>query len=70
MEKARLALTKAVTIPRLELTAASLAELLKNGVDESPKFMYHTYSTTVLSYIANEHKRFYVFVANRIQLIS
>ena len=57
MGKARLAPTKAVTIPRLELTAATVAvrltELLKKGVDGSPEFMYHTDSTTVLRYIAN-----------------
>ena len=72
MGKARLAPVKAVTIPRLELTAATVsvcvAELLKKKMDGDPEFKYHMDSTTVLRYIANE-KRFHVFVANRVQLI-
>ena len=73
MGKARLAPIKSVTIPRLELTAATvsirLGELLKKEVDGNPDFVYHTDSTTVLRYIANEQQRFHVFVANRVQLI-
>ena len=71
--KARLAPIKPVTIPRLELTAATVSirvgELLKKEIDGNPEFMYHTDSTTVLRYIANEQQRFHVFVANRVQLI-
>ena len=73
MGKARLAPVKAVTIPRLELTAATVsvrvAELLKKEINGDPEFKYHTDSTTVLRYIANEQQRFHVFVANRVQLI-
>lgn len=73
MGKARLAPIKPVTIPRLELTAATtsirVGEMLKRELDGDPEFMYHTDSTTVLRYIANEQQRFHVFVANRVQLI-
>ena len=31
--------------------------------------MYHTDSTTMLHYIANEQRHFHIFVANRVQLI-
>ena len=60
-------------IPHLELTVATVsvhvAELLKKDVEGVPEFKHHTDPTTLLRYIANEHKRFHVFVANRIQLI-
>ena len=73
MGKARLAPIKSVTLPRLELTAASVSirvgEMLKREMDGNPELMYHTDSTTVLRYIANEQQRFHVFVANRVQLI-
>ena len=74
MGKARLAPIKAVAIPRLELTAATvsvrLGELLKRELDEKPDtIQYHTDSFTVLRYIANEQKRFQVNVANHVQLI-
>lgn len=73
MGKARLAPVKSVTIPRLELTAATVSirvgELLKREIDGDSKYVYHTDSTTVLRYIANEQQRFHVFVENRVQLI-
>ena len=73
MGKSRLAPIKSVTIPRLELTAATtsirVGEMLKREVDGDPEFVYHTDSTTVLRYIANERQRFHIFVANRVQLI-
>lgn len=69
MGKARLAPIKAVTIPRLELTAATvsvrLGEILKKELDEPiDAIQYHTDSVTVLRYISNDQKRFQVFVAN------
>ena len=72
--KARLAPIKTVTIPRLELTAATvsvrLGEMMKKELDDKPDTVqYHTDSTTVLRYIGNDQKRFQVFVANRVQLI-
>ena len=74
MGKARLAPIKAVTIPRLELTAATvsvrLGEILKKELDETFDIIqYHTDSVTVLCYISNDQKRFQVFVANRVQRI-
>ena len=72
--KARLAPIKAVTIPRLELTAATvsvcLGETLKKELDDKPETVqYHTDSIIVLRYITNDRKRFQVYVANRVQLI-
>ena len=71
--KARLAPIKAVTIPRLELTAATvsvrLSEMMKELDDKPDVIQYHTDSTTVLRYIRNDQRRFQVFVANRIQTI-
>ena len=74
MGKARLAPIKVMTIPRLELTAATvsirLGEVLKKELDDPPDVVkYHTDSTTVLHYIMNDQKRFQVFVANRVQTI-
>ena len=55
MGKARLAPIKAVTIPRLELTAATipvhLGKTLKKKVDKTSDIIqYHTDSVTVLCY--------------------
>lgn len=74
MGKARVAPVKATTIPRLELTAATVSvrvgELIAEELDEPVESKtYWTDSTTVLKYIRNEKKRFHVFVANRVQMI-
>ena len=74
MGKSRLAPLKAMTIPRLELTAATtsvqvggmVSRELSDPVDGE---IYWTDSTTVWKYIRNETKRFHVFVANRVQRI-
>ncbi|XP_062414582.1 uncharacterized protein LOC134107160 [Pungitius pungitius] len=72
--KARVAPLKQVTIPRLELTAATVAvkvdKMLSSELQlplEEPQFW--TDSTSVLKYIKNEDKRFQTFVANRISVI-
>lgn len=73
--KARVTPVKAVTIPRLELTAACLAARvdamlkaeLQIQLDES---VFWTDSTSVLKYINNEDRRFHTFVANRISAIQ
>ncbi len=73
--KARVAPLKPVTVPRLELTAAVVSvktsaplqqELDYEGVEE----VFWTNSKVVLSYIANETRRFHIFVGNRVQQIQ
>ena len=71
MAKSRLAPLKEVTIPRLELMAATLAtrqdELLRVELDiPLARSCFWTDSTLVLQYINNEERRFHVFVANRV----
>lgn len=73
--KVRLAPIKAVTIPCLELTPATvsvrLGEILKKELDEILDIIhYHTDSVTVLRYISNDQKQLKVFIANRVQTIS
>ena len=74
MGKACVAPVKIMTIPRLELTAATVSvrvgEMIARELDEPVESkLYWTDSTTVLNYIRNEKKRFHVFVANRVQTI-
>ena len=72
--KARVAPIKSVTIPRMELTAATLAvrldltvkEELKTDVDSTT---FWTDSTTVLRYIRNKTSRYHTYVANRVGFI-
>ncbi|XP_068238415.1 uncharacterized protein [Palaemon carinicauda] len=63
-----------VTIPRLELTAATVSvkvaqHILKELEFTVGKVVYYTDSTTVLHYIHSNTKRFPVFVANRVRVI-
>ena len=72
--KSRLAPVKAVSIPRLELTAAVLAVRLNALVKGELKFdVCQSYfwidSTAVLLSILNRSKRFPIFVANRLAII-
>jgi hypothetical protein len=74
MGKARVAPLKAMTIPRLELTAATVSAKISNVLrsEMSCKEIQETFwtdSRIVLGYIHNDAKRFHVFVANRIQRI-
>ena len=63
-----------LTIPRAELTAATLAarveatlrRALQIRIDES---VFWTDSTTVLRYVRNESTRFHIFVTNRLEVI-
>ncbi|XP_071490097.1 uncharacterized protein [Diadema antillarum] len=72
--KSRLAPTKVVSIPRLELMAAVLAVTmdqcikgeLEIKIDET---VFWTDSTAVLQYIRSESRRFKTFVANRVARI-
>ena len=75
--KSRVIPTKYVSIPKLELTAATLSikisqltrrELELNDMRSIRKHFW-TDRQVVLSYINNESKKFKVFVANRVQLI-
>ena len=74
MAKSRVTPIKVATIPRLELTAALLAvkvaEKVREELDVSNcEESFATDSKIVLGYIANESKRFRVFVSNRVQQI-
>ena len=74
MAKSRLAPLKAMTIPRLELSAAVLATRLDRMIKEEVDMVVHsstfwTDSTCVLRYIENKDKRFQIFVANRVSAI-
>ncbi|KAM4561412.1 uncharacterized protein V3H82_015431 [Fundulus diaphanus] len=74
MAKARVAPLKYPTIPRMELTAASVAvkmdRLLKKELElELHDSVYWTDSTVVLKYLNNESSRFKTFVANRVSTI-
>ena len=65
---------KTMTIPRLQLTAATVSirvvEMIARELDEHVNSRHFwTDSTTVLKFISNENKRFQVFVANRVHTI-
>ena len=74
MGKARVTPKKTVSIPRLELAAASVSvkigDVLKDELEyENIEDHYWTDSKVVLGFISNESSRFHVYVANRVQLI-
>nr|CAB3263162.1 uncharacterized protein LOC104265735 [Phallusia mammillata] len=73
--KARLAPLKMVSIPRLELTAATLAvkmdQVLRQELDlDIGRSVFWTDSTAVLQSIYNVNKRFCTFFANRLAKIE
>ena len=75
MAKSRLAPLKRMTIPRLELQAATLATrqdtLLRRELGlELSRSQYWTDSTIVLQYISNTEARYQTFVANRVAEIQ
>ncbi|KAK7884837.1 hypothetical protein WMY93_027960 [Mugilogobius chulae] len=72
--KARVTPLKAVTIPRLELSAAVLAAKMNTMIKAElgvplQESVFWTDSTSVLKYVNNEDRRFHTFVANRIATI-
>ena len=74
MSKSRVSPSKAVTVPRLELTAAvtsvKISQLLHKELEiPISKEYFWTDSKVVLGYIANDAKRFHIFVSNRVQYI-
>lgn len=74
MSKARVVPLKPITIPRLELSAAVVSVKISSMLQQELNFsdveeVYWTDSKIVLGYIANDSRRFHVFVANRLQLI-
>ena len=73
--KARVTPLKSVTVPRLELNAAvvsvRVSEQLRRELDiDITDEIFWTDSRVVLGYIADDVKRFHVFVANRVQEIQ
>lgn len=74
MAKSRVAPLKALSIPRMELTAAvisvNVANMLKNELKyEDLQCAYYTDSEIVVGYINNNARRFHVYVGNRVQHI-
>ena len=74
MAKARVAPVKIVTIPRLELSAATTAVKINRTLEKELQvpvndIHYWTDSQTVLRYIHNTKSRFQTFVANRVETI-
>ena len=72
--KARVAPLKPITVPRLELTAATTAAKVANQLrkEVTIKISYEMFwhdSKVVLGYIKNQVKKFHLFVANRIHQI-
>ena len=73
--KARVAPLKAVSIPRLELTAALVCAEIGSKVKKELNMKidqeyFWTDSQVVLGYLNNDAKRFHIFVANRVQKIK
>ena len=74
VSKTRVAPVKSITIPRLELQAAVLSARLSDALHKEldislNQSYFWVDSELVLKYIANETKRFHVFVENRVSEI-
>ena len=72
--KSRTAPLKKITIPRLELQAATnavrISAMIQRELEwELDEVFYWTESEIVLAYIKNESKRFKVYVGNRVEEI-
>ncbi|XP_071944378.1 uncharacterized protein [Antedon mediterranea] len=74
LARSRVTPLKHVTVPRLELTAATMAvrvitKMLLDKLDGVDETVYWTDSQTVLRYLNNTTARFKTFVANRVTAI-
>ena len=74
MGKCRVCPLKVVTIPRLELNAAVVSVRVSALLQRELNFsncteVFWTDSQVVLAYVANDSRKFHVFVANRVQEI-
>ncbi|KAI4882679.1 hypothetical protein NFI96_029603, partial [Prochilodus magdalenae] len=74
MAKARVAPLKPITVPRMELAAATMAahmdKTLRSELQlQLKESVFWSDSTTVLKYIGNRTSRFRTFVANRVETI-
>ena len=70
--KSRVALLKFISIPRLELTAATISVKVSRVIREDVYIndeMFWTDSQIVLGYTNSYAQRFKIFVANRVQKI-
>ena len=72
--QAKLTPTHPTTIPRLELCGAVLSALSVKKMSKElsipiHEVVFYTDSKVVLGYIQNDSRRFYVYVANRVQII-
>ena len=75
VSKSRVAPLKYTSIPRLELTAATISVkmsvMLKKEIQmKITKERFWTDSQMVLGYLRNQKKKFKIFVANRVQMIK
>ena len=74
MGKTKLTPLPETSVPRLELCAAVLAVELADRITSELDMqvnstVFYTDSKVVLGYISNEHRRFYVYVSNRVARI-
>ena len=72
--QSKVAPAQTTSIPRLELCAAVFASQAVHKIEkeidmEIDEITFYTDSKVVLGYIQNESRRFYVYVANRVQTI-
>ena len=75
MSKSHLAPLKSLSVPRLQLTAATLAVKLGGMLRKELEILishsvFWTDSTALLRYIKNEFKLFHTFISNRLTIIQ